>query len=114
MRGRMGAMPDDRDQLKSRAIAGIIGMFVGQGIWGLSYAAASAGLGSIFGMITAPIAVIGWFLIWGDNGPPQWAKSVGLHVVFGLCFYGAIGALIGLCAKCAVTRRDVEAKLRGE
>jgi hypothetical protein len=103
-----------RSLLPPRCAAAIVGMFIGQATWGLCLAAAYAGLGNYFSFIAAPIAIFGWLLIWGDNGPPLWAESVSLHVVFGLCFYGAIGALIGLRAKCAVTRRDVKAKLRGE
>src|SRR4029078_8126843 len=104
MRGRITDVHDDhRFQLKPRLFAEIIGMLIGQAIWGLSCAAAYAGLGNYFSFIAAPIAIFGWLLIWGDNGPPPWAESVGIHVVFGLCFYGAIGALIGLWARRPIT-----------
>jgi len=58
-------------------------------------------LGSICSLIAAPVAIGGWLFIWGDNGPPfQWISSLVFKIAFGLCFYGFLGALLGvLCAK---------------
>jgi hypothetical protein len=46
-------------------------------------------------LIAAPVGWGGYFLVWGDNGPPPWAKGVAVHVIFGLCFYGLLGAIAG-------------------
>ncbi len=93
----MGGMHTRRSQLTPHFAAGFIGMLIGQLLWGLSYAL--AGVGNLFAWIAYPIMILGWLLIWGDNGPPPWAESPGFHVIFGMCFYGVIGALIGLLAR---------------
>ena len=110
-RGRMSGMTTWlRSPLPSWCSAAV-GMFIGQAVWGLCLAAAYAGLGSFFSLIAVPIGILGWLLIWGDSGTPPWAESISLHLVFGLCFYGVIGALIGWRIK---VRRDGKAKLMGE
>jgi hypothetical protein len=92
-------MTDMRDnhQLrpKARFPRAFSGMLVAQAIWGLSVVATYLGT-DLFAPIATPVGAIGWFLIWGDNTWPEWARSPSLHIVFGLCFYGLIGALFGL------------------
>ena len=90
-------MPADHRPLLARAYVCLIGMLIGQLFWFVLYDLAR--VGNIFAWFAYPIMILGWLLVWGDNGPPPWAESDRLHVVFGLCFYGAIGALIGLWAK---------------
>jgi hypothetical protein len=84
--------------MMSRWIAGIVGMLVGQAVWGLCLGAAMAGGGAGFAIIAAPVALLGWLFIWGDNGPPHWLwlDTNAFHYVFGVCFYGLAGALVGL------------------
>jgi hypothetical protein len=53
-------------------------------------------LGSICGVIAAPIPLGGWLLIWGDRGPPfAWFESLPFNIGFGLCFYASLGAIVG-------------------
>jgi hypothetical protein len=53
--------------------------------------------GSICLIIAAPIAVGGWLVIWGDNGPPyQWLESRAFNILFAICFYAVLGGLVGL------------------
>ena len=78
------------------ANAVITGMLAGQLVWALAFLAAVAGLGVPFNVVAAPIGVVGYLLVWGDNGPPEWAQQHLIHVAFGLLFYGAVGAGFGL------------------
>jgi hypothetical protein len=73
-------------------------MLIGQAIWALSLGAAMAGGGPMFAIIAAPVALLGWLFIWGDNGPPHrlWLDTNAFHYIFGVCFYGLVGALVGL------------------
>ena len=71
-------------------------MFYGQLAWAIAYLAALSGIGIIFNLVAAPIGVLGWFLVWGDNGPPDWAKQHLVHVAFGLLMYGMLGAALGI------------------
>jgi hypothetical protein len=53
-------------------------------------------LGSICAFIAAPVAIGGWLLVWGDNGPPySWLESWQFHIAFGAMFYGILSAMIG-------------------
>jgi hypothetical protein len=57
-------------------------------------------LGSICAFIAAPVAVGGWLMVWGDNGPPYpWLESWQFQVIFAVMFYGLLGAVLG----CTVT-----------
>ncbi len=53
-------------------------------------------LQSICMVLTYPVGVGGWLLIWGDNGPPlRWIDQLPFTIAFGLIFYGLLGAVIG-------------------
>jgi len=54
-------------------------------------------VGSFAMTVAAPIAVGGWLMIWGDNGPPfWWLDSPVFNLVFGACFYAFLGGSIAL------------------
>ena len=65
-------------------------------------------LGSICAVVAAPVSIGGWLLVWGDKGPPfAWIENTAFNFVFGLCFYGVLGAAAGvLCAQLKRRRRD--------
>jgi len=63
-------------------------------------------LDAVCGLFALPIAVGGWFYIWGDNGPPyKWMDSAVLNIAFGLAFYALYGGLIGHIATRTRSRR---------
>ncbi len=54
-------------------------------------------LRSLCMVIAMPVALGGWLLIWGDNGPPYaWIDSWLFNMAFGVCFYGLLGAVAGI------------------
>jgi hypothetical protein len=40
-----------------------------------------------------PVGLGGWIWVWGDAGPPWWAKGWAQHVAIGLIVFGTVGAL---------------------
>jgi hypothetical protein len=88
-----------RPAMTSRWIAGIVGMLFGQAAWAFALGATMAGGSAGFAIIAAPVELLGWNFIWFDNGPPaglEWLASNAFVYAFGLCFYGLLGALVGL------------------
>ncbi|MEX1028127.1 MAG: hypothetical protein WD049_09010 [Candidatus Paceibacterota bacterium] len=84
----------------------VIGVIVAEGVWGLAWLAlivqwlTDMTLPDVFEiacmMIANPIAVGGWALIWGDNGPPyQWLESTLVNLVATFLLWGLVGFLIG-------------------
>ena len=51
------------------------------------------GLAAGYAVLVA-IHAVGWFLIWGDNGPPKWATN-SLADAIGFGVLGLIGGLLG-------------------
>jgi hypothetical protein len=70
-------------------------MLVGQVVWGSLALVAAFFEADFVNLIAFPLAFV-YFAIWGDNMWPTWASSIAPHIVFGLSFFGVIGALIGL------------------
>jgi hypothetical protein len=95
----MGGMPTDyRNTIKSRWIAGIAGMLVGQAIWATAAFVFAPQDSLVFGAFVAPVGLLS-FIAWGDAAPPHWLwwlESRDFHIAFGLCFYGLLGAIVGL------------------
>ncbi len=59
-------------------------------------------VGSICMIVAYPIAVGGWALVWGDNGPPYaWIENYAINVIAGIMLAVSIGAAIG-CATQAI------------
>jgi hypothetical protein len=51
--------------------------------------------GSICSVLAFPLAVGGWFLVWGDNGPPHEVfHSIALNVLCGLALNAFLGAAL--------------------
>lgn len=89
--------------------AGMVGAVVAEALWAYAFLGAYAfrefesllpawvdALGSICALIAAPLALGGWLLVWGDNGPPHhWLSSVAFNVAFALAAYGLLGFLTG-------------------
>ena len=51
------------------------------------------GLAAGYAILLA-IHAVGWFLIWGDNGPPKWATNSRVDAIsFGSL--GSIGGILG-------------------
>ena len=54
-------------------------------------------VGSILTVIAAPIPMAGYFLFWGEAGPPcQFLVSRWFTIGFGLSVYSLFGAFVGL------------------
>lgn len=101
---------------RERLSAALSGALVGDFFWGLALLGAIVSeflepigpnwlsrfdvydtVGAIFLVIASPVAVGGWLFVWGDNGPPyRWLDTAEFAVIFGLIFYGIIGATAGV------------------
>ena len=108
------ASDDQKRKRPRRSPPWCIGVIIGEAVWGLALFGAHAfdayehwfprwflqldladTLGSMCMVIAAPVAVGGWLLIWGDNGPPyQWLESTAFNIGFGLCLYALLGAIV--------------------
>jgi hypothetical protein len=67
-------------------------MLVGQAIWGLALACVFAKIDGA-NLVAFPVPILGWALIWGDGpGRIKLVESLEFNVIFGLCFYGLLGA----------------------
>jgi hypothetical protein len=101
---------------RSRLPGWRIGVFLGDTFWLLAftfYLAAQSGwlprslmrlqlvqtLDAVCGIFALPIAVGGWFYVWGDTDPPyQWMNSPVINIALGILFYGLAGGLLGYLA----------------
>jgi hypothetical protein len=73
----------------------IFGMLIGQAVWGLAYAATLNNRQGLPEFVAAPVLFLGWALIWGDGpGRIKLVETATFTVIFGLCFYGLLGAVV--------------------
>src|SRR5438093_586414 len=49
------------------------------------------------GFVAFPVPLLGWIYVWGDMGPPFVEYPI-FNILFGIFFYGLLGALIGYIA----------------
>jgi len=55
-------------------------------------------------LIALPVPLLGWIYVWGDNGPP-FVEYPFFNIVFGILFYGLLGAVLGSLAALIRHRR---------
>jgi hypothetical protein len=106
VRTRRGVLGEVAVLMKRRII---IGVLVAWAIWALALAAwydSRTGPGLLrslpnpvansVSIAAIPIAVGGWFIVWGDAGPPYpWLDNFWFNVVATLVIYGVLGGLAG-------------------
>lgn len=106
-----------RPAKRSRVASSLYGAAAGLALWLLALAAAHAldslqrwfpnvvrafewvvvPVGTWCKVLAAPVSVGGWLLVWGDNGPPYpWMATAAFNIAFGIFFYSALGALLGV------------------
>jgi hypothetical protein len=87
----------------------IIGVLAGWALWafafGLWYSERTnlqllrslpAPVSSCVSVAAVPIAIGGWFFVWGDNGPPYpWLDNMRFNVAANLVIYGILGGVVG-------------------
>jgi len=96
----------------------LIGVIIAEGVYGLAWLAlivqwfTDITLPDVFEAycmtIASPLAVGGWMLIWGDNGPPyKWLESTLVNLAAGFLLWGLVGFVIGSgVAKLGNSRRQ--------
>jgi hypothetical protein len=59
----------------------------------IAFVGVAVGLAAGYAILVA-IHAVGWFLIWGDNGPPEWATNSRVDAI-GFGMLALIGGLLG-------------------
>lgn len=59
-------------------------------------------------IVEAPIGCLGWFLVWGDNGPPYpWLDYMSVNIICGLAIAASLGAAAALLRRQQFTLKTI-------